>query len=187
MVKIISLREEKHISADKEKKVRVNHEIRVPEVRLIGEDGNQVGVVTIQAALQRAEAVGMDLVEISPGVVPPVCRIMNIGKFRFEQNKKRAAQKKKQKQTHIKEMKFRPTTEVGDYQVKLRKIEEFLVAGDKVKITIRFRGREMQYQDLGVQLGQRIAGDLQNLAAMEQLPRLEGRQLVMLVGPKKKT
>jgi translation initiation factor IF-3 len=158
----------------------VNNQIRVPEVRLIDQDGNQVGLVSIRAALSAAEEAGLDLVEISPNAVPPVCRIMDFGKFNFEQSKRRAAAKKKQKLIQIKEIKFRPGTDVGDYNVKVRKMREFLERGDKVKVSLRFRGREMQHRELGLELFNRIKGDIENIV-IEQEPRLEGRQMTMLL------
>jgi len=162
------------------KQTRVNNQIRVPEVRLIDQDGNQVGLVSIRAALSAAEEAGLDLVEISPNAVPPVCRIMDFGKFNFEQSKRRAAAKKKQKLIQIKEIKFRPGTDVGDYNVKVRKMREFLERGDKVKVSLRFRGREMQHRELGLELFNRIKGDIENIV-IEQEPRLEGRQMTMLL------
>lgn len=168
------------------KRTRVNFEIRVPEVRLIGPDGKQIGVVPTRDAQKRAEEFELDLVEISPDALPPVCRIMDFGKYQFEQNKLKAAQRKKQKQIQIKEVKFRPTTDIGDYQIKLRKLSEFLLEGNKVKITVRFRGREMLYQDQGVSLLDRIEKDLIDVGIVEQRPKLEGRQMVMVFGPKKK-
>jgi len=127
----------------------------------------------------------MDLVEISPNVSPPVCRIMNFGKFQYEESKRKHAAKKKQKQIQIKEVKFRPGTDIGDYQVKLRNLIRFLESGDKAKITLRFRGREMAHQELGMQLLKRIEEDLKECGIVEQFPRLEGRQMVMVIGPKK--
>ena len=127
----------------------------------------------------------MDLVEISPNVSPPVCRIMNFGKFQYEESKRKHAAKKKQKQIQIKEVKFRPGTDIGDYQVKLRNLIRFLEEGDKAKITLRFRGREMAHQELGMQLLKRIEEDLKECGIVEQFPRLEGRQMVMVIGPKK--
>ena len=162
------------------KQTRVNNQIRVPEVRLIDQDGNQVGLVTIRAALTAAEEAGMDLVEISPNAIPPVCRIMNYGKFNFDQSKKRAAAKKKQKLIQVKEVKFRPATDVGDYNVKVRKIRDFLERGDKVKVSLRFRGREMQHRELGMELFNRIKADLEGIT-VEQEPRLEGRQMTMVL------
>jgi translation initiation factor IF-3 len=128
----------------------------------------------------------MDLVEISPNADPPVCKVMDFGKYQFEQNKKLAAAKKKQKQIQIKEIKFRPGTEEGDYQVKLRSLGKFLIDGDKTKITVRFKGRELTHRDLGMDLLKRIETDLEELAIVEQFPKLEGRQMVMVMGPKKK-
>lgn len=157
----------------------------MPQVRLIGADGSQMGVLTIREALQAAEEAGLDLVEISPNAVPPVCRVMDYGKFLFERNKQKTAQKKKQKQIQIKEIKFRPVTEEGDYLVKLRSLTRFLEAGDKAKITLRFRGREMSHMELGVKLMQKLQKDLEAYGIVEQMPKLEGRQMVMLVGPKK--
>lgn len=154
-------------------------------MRLIGADGQQVGVVSIREALQAAEEAQLDLVEISPNTDPPVCRVMDYGKFLFEVNKKKTAAKKKQKQIQIKEIKFRPGTEEGDYQVKLRNLIRFLQHGDKAKITIRFRGREMSHMELGAQLLTRLQADLEPYGIAEQMPKLEGRQLVMVMGPKK--
>lgn len=171
---------EKEKEKEKEKRTRTNRQIRVPEVRLIDEAGNQVGVVRTDKALIQAEEAGLDLVEISPNAKPPVCRIMDFGKYLFEQSKKKAAQKKKQKLIHIKEVKFRPVTDVGDYQVKLRKIAEFLERGDKVKVSLRFRGREMQHRDLGLDIFSRIKNDLEN-AIVEQEAKLEGRQFTMVL------
>jgi len=158
----------------------------VPEVRLIGSDGEQVGIVQIAEALDMADEQGLDLVEIAPEAKPPVCRIMDYGKFLFEQGKKAHAARKNQKQIQVKEIKFRPGTEEGDYQVKLRNLVRFLSDGDRVKITLRFRGREMAHQELGVKLLKRVEADLAELGTVEQFPRMEGRQMVMLIAPKKK-
>jgi translation initiation factor IF-3 len=144
-----------------------------------------VGVVTLAEAKQMAEAAALDLVEISPAVSPPVCRIMNFGKFQYEESKRKHAARRKQKQIQVKEVKFRPGTDIGDYQVKLRNLIRFLESGDKAKITLRFRGREMAHQELGMQLLKRIEQDLVEYGAVEQFPRLEGRQMVMILGPKK--
>lgn len=133
-----------------------------------------------------AYAAELDLVEISPNADPPVCRIMNFGKFQFEQSKKLQAAKKKQKQIQVKEIKFRPGTEEGDYQVKLKSLKKFLEEGNKTKVTLRFRGREMSHRELGMDLLKRIETDLEELALVEQFPKLEGRQMVMVLGPKKK-
>jgi len=153
----------------------------VPEVRLIDADGEQVGVVKTYEALRMAQDADLDLVEISPTAKPPVCRIMNYGKFLFDANKKQAAAKKKQRVTQVKEIKFRPGTDVGDYNVKLRKIISFLERGDKVKVSLRFRGREMQHRELGLELLNRIKGDLPEGCVVEQQPQLEGRQMSMVV------
>jgi translation initiation factor IF-3 len=155
-------------------------------LRVIDADGNQVGVVPRIQALQMAEAAGLDLVEISPTADPPVCRVMDFGKFLFEANKKAHAAKRKQKQIQIKEVKFRPGTEEGDYQVKLRNLTRFLTEGDKAKITLRFRGRELAHQEIGRELLSRIQNDLGQVGQVEQFPMMEGRQMVMLIGPKKK-
>ena len=164
----------------------MNTEITARRVRLVGAEGEQVGVVSINEALQLAYDANMDLVEISPNAEPPVCKIMDFGKFQFEQNKKLQAAKKKQKQIQIKEIKFRPGTEEGDYQVKLRSLIKFLNEGDKTKITVRFKGRELTHRELGMDLLKRIEKDLEEVAALEQFPKLEGRQMVMVMGPKKK-
>ncbi|WP_183959955.1 translation initiation factor IF-3 [Chiayiivirga flava] len=169
-----------------EKLNRKNGEIRVPNVRVIGDDGEMVGVLTRDEALKMAEDAGLDLVEIQPNADPPVCRIMDFGKFRFDLQKKAAAAKKKQKQVEIKELKFRPTTEEGDYQVKLRNLRRFLAEGDRVKITIRFKGREMAHTELGLAMTQKIEADVKDEVTVEQRPKLEGRQMIMMVAPKKK-
>ena len=142
--------------------------------------------MSLEDALNMALEADMDLVEVSPDASPPVCRIMDYGKFLFEENKKRHAAKKKQKQIHVKEVKFRPGTEKGDYQVKLRNLTRFLTNGDKTKVTLRFRGREMAHQELGLQLLKRVEEDLNEIGTVEQFPRLEGRQMVMVIAPKKK-
>jgi len=141
--------------------------------------------MTSQQALEKAQGVGLDLVEVSPNAKPPVCRIMDFGKYRFENSKKQQASKKKQKRTQIKEIKFRPRTEEGDYQVKLRKLRSFLENGDKTKVTMRYRGREFAHQELGMQLLKRVEADLEDIANVEQMPNMEGRQMVMMLGPKK--
>lgn len=169
-----------------EKLNRRNGEIRVPRVRLIGPDGEQVGVVSRDEAMRMAADADMDLVEIVPNSDPPVCRVMDFGKFRFEQQKKANAAKKKQKQIEIKELKFRPTTDEGDYQIKLRNLRRFIAEGDKVKINIRFKGRELAHTELGVAMAKRLEEDLKEEVTIEQFPRLEGRQMVMMVAPKRK-
>jgi translation initiation factor IF-3 len=155
-------------------------------VRLIDAEGENVGVVERDAALQMAEDAGMDLVEIQPNADPPVCRIMDFGKFKFEAQKKAAAAKKKQKIVEIKELKFRPPTDDGDYNIKLRNLRRFLEEGDKVKVNIRFKGREMAHQELGLQMAARIEADLADEVVIEQRARLEGRQMIMMMSPKKK-
>ena len=155
-------------------------------MRVIGADGEQVGVLSRDEALGMAQELGLDLVEIQPTADPPVCRIMDFGKFKFDAQKKAHAAKKKQKQVEIKELKFRPTTDVGDYAIKLRNIRRFLEEGDKVKINIRFKGREMAHQELGLAMAQKIEADLADEVVVEQRPRLEGRQMVMMLSPKKK-
>jgi len=145
-----------------------------------------IGVLTRDEALELAEGEGLDLVEIQPNADPPVCRVMDFGKFKFEAQKKANLAKKKTKQVEIKEMKFRPVTDEGDYQIKLRNMRRFLEEGDKIKINIRFRGREMSHQELGRQMAQRIEGDLGEDIVIESRPRLEGRQMVMMIAPKKK-
>ena len=154
-------------------------------MRLIGPDGEQVGVVPLERAKQTAVEAGLDLVEISPNVDPPVCKIMDHGRFKFEANKKQHAGRKKQKTAQLKEIKFRPGTEDGDYQVKLRNLVRFLENGDKTKITLRFRGREMAHRELGAKLLKRVENDLSELATVEQFPKLEGRQMIMVMSPRK--
>jgi len=161
-------------------------EIRVPRVRVIGADGEQVGVLTRDEALNMAGEAGLDLVEIQPNADPPVCRIMDFGKFKFEQQKKAHSAKRKTKQVEIKELKFRPSTEDGDYAVKMRNLRRFLEEGDKVKITVRFKGREMAHTELGEQMVKRIQADVIEDAVVESFPRFEGRQMVMMIAPKKK-
>ncbi|MFZ1536121.1 MAG: translation initiation factor IF-3 [Chromatiaceae bacterium] len=168
------------------KRNRVNKEINVPEVRLIDAEGQQVGILRTREALDRAAEEGLDLVEIVPNVEPPVCRLMDFGRFLFDQKKKRAEARKNQKQVEIKEIKFRPGTEEGDYQVKLRNLTRFLNEGDKAKVTMRFRGREHAHRDLGLELLQRVEKDLASISIIEQQPQMEGRQMVMVLGPKKK-
>lgn len=166
-------------------KQRINQQITAPKIRLIDHEGEQRGIVAIEEALATADNAGLDLVEISPNAEPPVCRIMDIGKFQYEDSKRKAAARKKQKQIQVKEIKFRPGTDVGDYAIKLRKLTEFLQNGDKTKVTIRFRGREMAHKDLGMDLLKRIEADLEEFGSVEQFPKLEGRQMVMVLGPKK--
>ncbi len=159
--------------------------ITAPQVRLIDAEGGQAGVVSCEQALSAAMEAGLDLVEISPNAEPPVCKIMDFGKFLYTESKKKAAAKKNQKQVQVKEIKFRPRTDVGDYQVKLRNLQKFLENGDRAKVTMRFRGREMAHQELGRELLQRVEQDLEEIATVEQFPRMEGRQMVMVLSPKK--
>lgn len=168
------------------KRVRRNEEIDAVEVRVIDSTGEQRGVMPLADAIEVAKGEGLDLVEVSPNVDPPVCRIMDFGKHLFEQNKKAQSAKRKQKQVHVKEIKFRPGTDEGDYQIKLRKLIHFLEIGDKTKVTLRFRGREMAHKELGAQLLTRVRKDLEEFGAVEQVPQMEGRQMVMVIAPKKK-
>jgi translation initiation factor IF-3 len=163
----------------------VNEKIIAPEVRVINQDGEQVGIVSIEEANGIASEASLDLVEISPNAEPPVCRIMDYGKFRFEESKKLQTAKKKQKQTQVKEIKFRPGTDIGDYKIKLRKLVEFLGEGDRTKVTLRFRGREMAHQELGLELLQRVKADLEAYGTVEQEPKMEGRLMVMVLAPKR--
>ena len=154
-------------------------------MRVIGSDGEQVGVMGLAPAIDLARDEGLDLVEVSPMADPPVCRIMDFGKYLFEQNKKNQSAKRKQKQVHVKEIKFRPGTDEGDYQIKLRKLTQFLENGDKTKVTLRFRGREMAHKELGAALLKRVREDLEEYGSVEQMPQMEGRQMVMVIAPKK--
>ena len=163
----------------------MNSKILVPEVRLISSTGGQVGVVQTKQALEMAQNEDLDLVEIVPNQKPPVCRIMDFGKYKFEQSKKAHTAKKKQKQTQVKEIKFRPNTEEADYQVKLKSIIKFLTGGDKTKITMRFRGREIAHQTIGRDFLDRVLQDIENHGIVEQFPSFEGRQIVMVIAPKK--
>ncbi len=155
-------------------------------MRLIGVEGEQIGIVTLAVANALAEEAGIDLVEIAPTAQPPVCRLMDYGKFRYQESKKKHEAKLKQKQIQIKEVKFRPNTDDGDYNIKLRNLIGFLEEGDKAKITLRFRGREMAHQEFGIRLLERVRDDLAQQAVVEQFPRMEGRQMVMVLSPKKK-
>jgi translation initiation factor IF-3 len=168
-----------------EKSIRVNKGITAQKIRLIDQNGDQKGIVDLNEAIYQAELADLDLVEIAPTANPPVCRIMDYGKYLFEIKKKKAAQRTKQKQTQIKEIKLRPTTDVGDYQVKIRNIIRFLKEGDKVKVTVRFRGRELMHPELGLNLLKKIEEDLSGQAVVEQQPKLEAKQMSMLLGPRK--
>ena len=165
---------------------RLNNDITARRVRVVGANGDKLGIVGLAEAKQLAFDENMDLVEVSPNADPPVCKIMDYGKYQFEQNKKQQAAKKRQKQIQIKEIKFRPGTEEGDYQVKLRNLTKFLEEGNKTKITVRFRGREMAHREIGMELLKRLEKDLEELATVEQFPKFEGRQMVMVMASKKK-
>ena len=169
-----------------EKSQRINEQITAPEVRLVAENGDQLGIVPVAQALQLAEEQSVDLVEIAPLARPPVCKLMDYGKFRYREQKKAHEAKLKQKQIQVKEIKFRPGTDDGDYRIKVGKLVEFLDGGDKAKVTLRFRGREMAHQEFGLRILERVKADLEPYAVVEQFPKLEGRQMVMVLAPKKK-
>ena len=170
-----------------EKPQRLNAEITAPEVRLIGVEGEQLGIVQIRDALRMSEEAEVDLVEIAPLAQPPVCKMMDFGKFKYREAKKAHEAKLKQKQIQVKEVKFRPGTDEGDYKIKLRNLIKFLEEGDKTKVTLRYRGREMAHQEFGYRLIERIKQDLEPHAVVEQFPKMEGRQMVMVLGPPKKS
>ena len=155
-------------------------------MRLVGIEGEPIGIVSIQEAMRMAEEAEIDLVEIAPTAKPPVCRLMDYGKFKYRESKKAHEAKLKQKQIQVKEVKFRPGTDEGDYKIKVRNLIRFLTEGDKAKVTLRFRGREMAHQELGLQLLRRVEADLKEVALVEQFPKMEGRQMIMILGPKKK-
>jgi translation initiation factor IF-3 len=169
-----------------ERSQRLNEQITAPQVRLVGAAGEQLGIVTIAEALRQAEDAELDLVEIAPMAEPPVCRVMDFGKFKYAESKKLHEAKLKQKQIQLKEVKFRPSTDEGDYNIKLRNLIRFLGEGDKTKITLRFRGREIAHQEFGMRLMERVKGDLADHGVVEQFPKMEGRQMVMVLAPKKK-
>ncbi len=163
----------------------MNHEITAPEVRLVGEKGEQLGIMPIEQAMRLSEEQEVDLVEIAPLAVPPVCKMMDFGKFKYREAKKAHETKLKQKQIQVKEVKFRPGTDEGDYKIKLRNLIKFLEEGDKTKVTLRYRGREMAHQEFGMRLIERVKLDLEAYGVVEQWPKMEGRQLVMVLAPKK--
>lgn len=165
---------------------RLNEEITVPEIRLQGLEGEQLGIVSVRAALQMAEEAEVDLVEIAPTANPPVCRIMDYGKFKYQEQKRAHEAKLKQKQVQVKEIKLRPGTDENDYQIKLRNMTRFLEEGDKVKVTLRFRGREMAHQEFGMRQLERIKADVDAIGQVEQMPKMEGRQMIMIIAPAKK-
>ena len=152
---------------------------------MLDQEGEQAGIVSLENAIEQAEDAGLDLVELSPNAEPPVCRIMDFGKHLYEDSKRKASAKKKQKQIHVKEVKFRPGTDVGDYEIKLRNLKKFLGNGDKTKVTLRFRGRELAHKELGADLLKRVEQDLMEYGSVEQYPKFEGRQMVMVLGPKR--
>ncbi|MCX7627832.1 MAG: translation initiation factor IF-3 [Methylophilaceae bacterium] len=170
-----------------EKETRINREITAPQVRLLGPEGEPLGIVNLEEALARAEEAELDLVEIAPMANPPVCRMMDYGKFKYRESKRQHEARLKQKQIQVKEVKFRPGTDEGDYQVKLRNLIRFLGGGDKAKVTLRFRGREITHQELGMALLKRVEADLAPYAVVEQFPKMEGRQMVMVLAPQKKS
>jgi len=163
----------------------VNGEISAPEVRLVGEEGEQLGIVSLSAAMNIAEEAGLDLVEIAPLAQPPVCKVMDYGKFKYQEQKKAHEARLKQKQVQVKEVKLRPGTDENDYQIKLRNLKRFLEEGDKCKVTLRFRGREMAHQEFGLRQLERVKADLEELGQVEQMPKMEGRQMIMVIAPKK--
>ena len=163
---------------------RVNRDIAVAQVRLIDEQGENLGVLSKDEAIERAEDAGMDLVEISPGADPPVCKILDYGRFKYQDQKKKNEARKKQKTIDIKEIKMRPNIDTHDYDVKMRSINRFIADGDKVKVTMRFRGREMVHQELGLKVLDRVRDELDEVAKVEQFPKMEGRQMIMVVAPK---
>ena len=169
-----------------QKSHRINEEINAPEIRLIGTEGEALGIVGVRQAQRLAEEAGADLVEIAPLAQPPVCRIMDYGKFKYQEQKRQHEQKLKQKQIQVKEIKLRPGTDENDYQIKLRNMTRFLQEEDKVKVTLRFRGREMAHQDIGMRQIERIKADLQDIAMVEQMPKMEGRQMVMILAPSRR-
>jgi len=169
-----------------ERKHRLNREIMAPEVRLNGPDNEPLGVMSTMEALRLANEADVDLVEISASANPPVCRLMDYGKFKYQEQKKAAEQKAKQHVIDIKEVKFRPGTDEGDYQIKMRNLRRFLEEGDKGKVTLRYRGREITHQDIGMRLLERIRDELNDVSVVENMPKLEGRQMIMVLGPKKR-
>ncbi|MEH6753870.1 MAG: translation initiation factor IF-3 [Alphaproteobacteria bacterium] len=172
------------MSPPKREGPRINEDIEVSEVRLVAEDAEQLGIVSLEAALQRAADAGMDLVEVSPNASPPVCKIIDYGKLKYQEQKKKNEARKKQKTIEVKEIKLRPNIDTHDYDVKMRSARRFIDDGDKVKVTLRFRGREMAHQDLGAQVLERVRGELDEIAKVEQMPKMEGRQMVMVMSPR---
>ena len=167
------------------KEQRLNEDITYEEIRLVSDSGEQLGILSPDEARKIAEERGMDLVEIAPNAEPPVCRLMDYGKYLYASAKKKQESKKKQKQITVKEIKFRPGTDIGDYDIKVRNLTKFLDAGNKVKVTLRFRGREMAHQELGMEMLKRVEEDLKEIGVVEQMPKMEGRQMVMVLAPVK--
>lgn len=180
----MNIRKGQFAGPPKQEGPRVNDQIRVKEVRLIGAEGENHGVVTIHQALNIAADAGLDLVEISPNAEPPVCKVLDYGKFKYEQQKKANLARKNQKTQEVKEIKMRPGIDTHDYNTKMKKIREFIEDGDKVKVTIRFRGREMAHQDLGMEVLNRVTAEMEESAKIEARPKLEGRQMIMVIAPK---
>ncbi|MDP3677554.1 MAG: translation initiation factor IF-3 [Methylotenera sp.] len=170
-----------------DKETRINGDITAPQVRLVGVEGEPLGIVSLAEAFAKAEESDIDLVEIAPNAAPPVCRLMDYGKFKYAESKRQHEVKLKQKQVVVKEIKFRPGTDDGDYAIKVRNIIRFIQEGDKAKITLRFRGREITHQEFGLALLRRVEADTKEVAVVEQFPKMEGRQMVMILGPHKKT
>ncbi|MDO9283234.1 MAG: translation initiation factor IF-3 [Methylotenera sp.] len=169
-----------------DKETRINGDITAPQVRLVGVEGEPLGIVSLAEAFAKAEESDIDLVEIAPNAAPPVCRLMDYGKFKYAESKRQHEVKLKQKQVVVKEIKFRPGTDDGDYAIKVRNIIRFIQEGDKAKITLRFRGREITHQEFGLALLRRVEADTKEVAVVEQFPKMEGRQMVMILGPHKK-
>ena len=173
------------MSSPREEEYRLNGRIESFEIRLIDQDGEMMGVVSLRDALTRAEEAGMDLVEISPTARPPVCKILDYGKFKYEAQKKANAARKKQRVIEVKEIKMRPSIDDNDYNIKMKKVRTFIDEGDKVKVTMRFRGREMAHQDIAIGILEKVKGEIGDIAKVEQFPRLEGRQMIMVMAPLK--
>ena len=167
------------------KEQKLNEDITYDQIRLVGDSGEQLGILSPEKAREIAEERAMDLVEIAPNAEPPVCRLMDYGKYLYASAKKKQESKKKQKQITVKEIKFRPGTDIGDYDIKVRNLTKFLDAGNKVKVTLRFRGREMAHQELGMEMLKRVEEDLKEIGVVEQMPKMEGRQMVMVLAPVK--
>ena len=172
------------MSPPKREGPRINEDIEVSEVRLVAEDAEQLGIVSLEAALQRAADAGMDLVEVSPNASPPVCKIIDYGKLKYQEQKKKNEARKKQKTIEVKEIKLRPNIDTHDYDVKMRSARRFIDDGDKVKVTLRFRGREMAHQELGANVLARVREETEEIAKVEAMPKMEGRQMVMVLAPR---